>query len=695
MVIKWSDTDRPRIETDKANTDEGLVSKVKLWVTDSANWVSTWESNQEKFHKLRMRIKKEKTFPFKGCANLRMPTVEIKIRKLKAALINVLLGIRPVVAVVPTPSGNWQTAKKVEKFLDHLLMNVMNVKNKLVIAIDQTLEKGFYLMKPYWKVEITTRIEELTLDDISVEEAMWLFDPQRSVEEIKQAIAQRFSVDMSERVRDDNIRSVENAASQLLSGKTTIKMPVQDVICDYPDVALCSPERVYVPTTSGVDPQSCQYIIHEFLMPLEQVKRNAEFKGWKKLPVSEIEMYKTVDLNDKNIDYLKDTREGIQRIQSNGELVKIWECYCWHDINNDGVKEKCVVTLAPDFDKVLRKITLPFYSGKFPFVKMFYELTDDRWFSHRGIPEIIEDIVKEIDIQHMQKIDYGTIANSPMFLYRAGQVSKNTTNFSFGQGLPVHGMQPLDDVFKSLNKQNPNIEFSYEREQMLLESKVEELIGQVDFTLQSMINRRQPRTLGEVEMQNQNMQQVFSLDADMFRNSFGELVNFIYELWCQYGDDNYEFLYFGQQGQGERIKLTKEEIQGKYTITIRGNDQNTNPQNRLQKAQMILQDTYQALQMGLVHPQAVMNARMRALQELDIDNPEEFMIPPQPQQPQPNIKLRGSELTDMEKAQILQKQGIQPDAQGRYLNEKNRRETEQFDRMLDAATAIGGQGGGE
>jgi hypothetical protein len=606
-----------------------------------------------------------------------------------------LFGIRPVVSITPTPTGNWQTAKKIEKFLDHLLMNVMEVKDKIIISIDQTLEKGFYLLKPYWKVEITTRMEELTLDDVSIEEAMWLFDPRRSPDEISQAIAQRFDVDMSDRVREDNIKAVEKATKDLLSGKSKIKMPVQDVICDYPDVALCPPERVYVPTTSGVDPQGCQYIIHEFTMPLEQVKRNAEYKGWSKLSVSDIELYKQTNLEDKTLDTTKDTREGIQRLQSEGELVRIWECYCWHDINNDDVKEKCVITIAPDFNKLLRKITLPFFSGKFPFVKMFYELTDDRWFSHRGIPEMIEDIVKEIDIQHMQKIDYGTIANSPMFLYRSGQVSKNTTQFAFGQGLPVHGMQPLDDVFKSLNKQNPNVEFSYEREQMLLESKVEEMIGQVDFTLQSMINRRQPRTLGEVEMQNQNMQQVFSLDADMFREAFKNLVTFVYELWCQYGDDEYEFLYFGQMQEGERIKLTKEELQGKYLINIRGNDQNTNPQVRIQKAQMILQDTYQALQMGLVHPQSVMNARMRAFQELDIDNPEEFMIPPEPPQPQPNIKLRGSELTDMEKAQILQKQGIQPDAQGRYLNEKNRRESEQFDRLIDAATAIGGNDAGQ
>lgn len=683
MGIKYEDANNRPAEylSSQSESDVELVNKIDGWKQDCEGWVSAWETSQEKWHKMRMRIKKEKNFPFSGCANLRMPTIETKIRKLKAALVNVLMGISPIVQVTPKPTGNWQTAKKIEKFIDHLCMDIANIKNKVIIAIDQALEKGFYLIKPYWKVDITTRQEELKLEDISVQEAQWLFDPNRSKEEIAMAIIKRFDIDMGQRVAKDNIEVIRDAVDKILSGEDNIKIDVQDVLYDAPDIALCSPERVYVPTTSGFDPQGCEYIIHEFLMPLEQVKANAELKGWNKLAADEIELQKGVNLNDKNIDMIKDQREGIERLQEGDSLVRIWECYCYHDINDDGKKEKCVVTIAADFKKILRKITFPLYSGKFPFVKFFYELFDDRWFSHRGIPELIEDIVKEIDINHMQKLDYQTIANSPMFLYRAGQVGKNTTQFLFGQGIPVHGMQSLGDTFAPINKQNPNIEFSYEREQMLLETKVEELIGQVDFTLQSMINKRQPRTLGEVQMQQQNMQQVFSLDADMFRNQFAELINFIYELWCQYGEDNYEFMYFGQMAQGERIKLTKEELQGKYMITIRGNDQNTNPQVRLQKAQMILADTYQALQMGLVSPQAAMNARMRALQELGIENPEEFAIPPQPQQPQPQVRVNARDLTDGEMAQVMQKMGIQPDIQGRAMDSKEEQDELRFDQL--------------
>jgi hypothetical protein len=54
----------------------------------------------------------------------------------------------------------------------------------------------------------------------------------------------------------------------------------------------------------------------------------------------------------------------------------------------------------------------------------------------------------------MQKIDSQTIRNSPMFLYRAGMINNKTVQFIFGQGLPVNGMTPLNDVMQPMNNQN-------------------------------------------------------------------------------------------------------------------------------------------------------------------------------------------------------------------------------------------------
>lgn len=666
-----SDTKSKKDSVVVPNPNDALVTQIRKWQQSSESNTARWELNQMKWHKMRMRIKKAKNFPFIGCANFRMPTIETKLRKLKASLVNTIWGIRPVVQVIPTPSGTFENAMKIEKFLDHLICDITDTKNKVIITIDQALEKGFCLLKPYWAYEESTRIEEVTLDDLSIEQVQAIHSINVTTDQLVDMLAVYLGADMSDNVKNVNSTELRRVAIEIHAGATDIKATLQDVIKNNPDADTCMDERIYVGTDSGYDPQQCQYIIHEFYMPLDTVKKNAKIKGWDTSSVTEVWAMKQINLNQKNIQITKDFREGIMRLQTPDELVKIWECYCWYDINGDGEKEKCVITMAADFFKVLRKSTLPFYNAKWPFVKLFYELTDDRWFSHRGIPEIIEDIVKEIDIQHMQKVDNQTIRNTPMFLYRSGMINNKTVQFVFGQGLPVNGMTPLQDVLQPVNNSNSQVEFSYEREQMLLESKVEELIGQTDFTLQSMINKRQPRTLGEVQLQMQNQQMVFSLDAELFKSQIQDLFRWYWDLWCQYGDDSYEFAYFGKDGW-EKIKLNREEVKGKYKINVRGNDQNTNPQVRLQKAQGILagMENPLLLQTGVVTPQNIANALKIVYQELDIPNWQELVTFPQPKpqvQPPPPVKMSMDDLTPVERAQVKQKYGIQPDMQGAML----------------------------
>jgi len=658
----------------KADADE-LFTTISGKIEDAIAHTSRWAAKQVKWHKLRMRIKKEKNFPFPNCSNIRMPTGETKIRKIKAALVNVVFGIRPVVQAVPYPGGNFETGLKIEKFLDHLIMEVMKLKPKAVIAIDQELEKGMYILQPYYRVDTIEREEEISLAEFDLDTLA-----VTPIEVIVDVLMQELEADTSDRVVEDNKDAILKGLEQLLKGKNSVKIELQDVIYDAPDVALISPERCYVPTDTGYNPQDAEMIAIEKYLPLRVVKENAQNgKGWDVDAVNSITSMQGFDFSkDKQTDIDKDMREGIERIQNPSELVRIWEVQGWFKIGEDTKPKKYLLTIAPDFRKTLRKRALPWASGRYNIVKLSYELIDDRWFSHRGIIEIIEDIIKEIDIQHMQKIDNQTVRNAPMFVYRAGLVNPGLMQFIPNQGIPVHGMHALKDTVDILNNNNPNVEFSYEREEQILLGRIEELIGQVDYNLQSQINRREPRTLGEVNLQNQSQQQVFSLDASQHTDSFSELFTWIWDLWSQFGPDSYEFNYFGaDQEQGETIKLSREEIQGKYKICVRGNDQNTNPQIKLEKAQAILQAALNpvAIQTGVITPENIANSYKRFYQTMQIENWEELVqAQPQPQAPPPQEPLvtpSFADLEDGEKAQILTQLGIQPDMEGRYLNKQH------------------------
>lgn len=673
-----------RTRSTKASDTKPLPQKDKIFqyieekYQDALSDRTTWTTKQVKFNKLRMRVKKAKTFPFIGCSNLRMPTAEIKIRKTKAALYNSIFGIRPIVSCTPPPAGKYETALKIEKFLDHLIVERMKFKNKSIIAIDQELEQGFYLLMPYWKLEITKREETFDRADFTVDEVHFMYDGKTTPDMLREFFRGHFDIDMDDKISDDNQAAIDQMLERIHDEKP-FSFYVQDIICDMPDVELIAPERCYVPATSGYDPQTNECSIVETFMPFHQLETNATYYGWDIDGVSEIGDYRGKNPKDSEFqrEQNKDLLEGIDRLNSNSTLVRIWMYLGWYDLNGDGVKEKVIMYSAPDFNKTLKKMGLPFYNGKFNLIKLFYELTDNRWYAHRGIVELAEDIIKEIDMQHNMKIDQQTTRNAPMYLYRAGQVNPNLIQCIPNQAIPIRGLSPLRDTVDVLNNNNPGVEFSYEREEQILSSRLEEMFGTVDYTLQSQINKRQPRTLGEVQMQAQDASRVFALDVGMHVEQFTELFNFIWDLWCQYGPDEYEFNYFGTNGW-EEIKLTKEEIQGQYKIVVRGNDQNTNPQVRLQKGQQIIQAAMnpEFVQMGVITPPQVINSLKRFYQYLDVENWEELVnlgwkpSPPAPPKMSEILKIDFESLTDAEKAQILQQIGIQPDVPGRQMQKR-------------------------
>lgn len=690
--VSKSKADNPELNENVKWKPDDFFVEIERRITDAENECSTWRTNQDKWHRMRMCIKKTKTFPFTGCANLRLPTVETKLRKAKSAIVKVIFGQRPIVQAIPTPAGNLQTASKIEKWVDHLIMDIMAIKRKAIIAIDQSMEKGMELMKPYWRTDITTRIEEYSLKDIDLQEAMWIFDPATPPEAITKELAMRLEVDMNPLVAEDNEKELRKVMNELLeakhvfNGTDKIKCTLKDVQYNYPDTALASPEFVYVPADSKAFPQDCRMITHEFLLPYDEVRRNVELKNWSAEAVNNIEAAKTQDIFETT-EYTKRIREGLDCLKNNSGMVKIWETYMYYDLNGDGFQEKCVFTFAPDFGQTFRKITLPYDNGKFPFVKFVNELTDDRWYSHRGIPEMIADLVREIDTVHNQKTDSMSLRNAPMISYRAGVVNPNLIKFAPAQAIPRHDP---DDILM-VNNTNLNSDFSYEKEQMILESKIEELVGQVDFSLQSMINRRQPRTAFEVSQQQSSMQTVFSLDVDLYTEAFSELFNMIWDLWCQYGSDQEEFSYFGENGW-EQIRLSREEVQGKYKLILRGNDQNFNPQVRQERANQIMMATLNpvALQMGVVQPQNVYNSYKKFYQTLDVPNWQDFITDPQmlqqmnpPKPPPPPVKMTMDDMTPAEKAQVKGAYGIQPDIQGMYIKDQEDKAEKAHDISVD------------
>jgi len=503
---------------------------------------------------------------------------------------------------------------------------------------------------------------------------------------------------MSETVMEDNMIAVQKAVQEIRSGKSNIKVELKDELYNAPEVFICDPGEIYVPSDAGIDVQNLRWICHEYYEPLEVLRERAREGIYDSDTIDDIidlknygDGAKTISKNNDKIDeQTKSQREGIDRVNNPSHLVKIWEVYRYYNPTKGEPEQKWQFILAPEFSKVLKKQVCPYDHQKFPFVRFASEVVDDRWFSPRGIPEHLEDLSKEIDAQHNQKIDNQTIRNAPMFKFRSGVVNPKLVRFIPAQGIPVAGMGALDDSIKLMDNSNANTEFSYEREEMLLKTVIQEYLGQVDYSLQSMINKRQPRTLGEVQMQAQNANQVFSLDATMWTASLSELFTQMLELCQQYMPERVFALVTGQDDL-EPIHMTRDEIQGKYHIVCRGNDTNTNPYVKAQKSQMRVQLLLNeiTLNTGVVTPPNIYNILKNYLQDDGAIAWKQMISmpqPPQPPQPPPAatlIKPDYKDLTDAEQAQVLQSAGIKPDPVGRAMERQEMMREDAFEEDMN------------
>ena len=671
---------------DKVNPNEELYHLIKDPIEESKTNTATWLQNHDKYYRLRFRVKKTKTFPFSGCSNLRLPTIETYIRKTKAALIGIYANIKPRMQVIPQTDQDLKKANKIERFLDYLADYKMYLLDKLILGCDKMLEKSFFLMKICWKMEARNYTEEINIKDLNEQEKLALLNLEVPDEAIVQELVKRLDVDMSETVMEDNLLSLGKAVKELRSEKAlkaAIKIPLQDELYNAPAAYVCDPGSIYVPNDAGADVQDLRWICHEYYEPIEMIKQRAREDVYDQKAVdqivdikSDVEIKTSLSKDEDRLDEAtKSMREGIDRMNNPSHLVKIWEVYKYYNPIEGEPEQKWQFILCPEFTGViLKKQVHPYDHQKWPFVRFATEIVDDRWFAPRGLPAHLEDLSKEIDAQHNQKIDNQTIRNAPMFKFRSGMVNPKLVRFIPGQGIPVSGMNPLDDTLKLMDNSNANTEFSYEREEMILKTTIQEYLGQVDYSLQSMINKRQPRTLGEVQMQAQNANQVFSLDASMWTASLSEVFMQMMELSQQYMPERVFAMIVGQDDL-EPIHMTRDEIQGKYHIVCRGNDMNTNPQIKAQKSQMRVQllINEMTLQTGVVTPPNIYNILKRYMQDDGEIAWKEMISMPQPPQPPPPppaatiIKPDYKDLTDNEQAQVLMSAGIKPDAHGRML----------------------------
>ena len=524
-----------------------------------------------RWYKKRYGIRpSSKNFPWPGASNIHIFLTDEKIRKLKPNYINLAFEGDPVVMFQALGDTPLERATAAELLMDWVLkykMNQapgMNYFRSLSLTVDRMLEKGKGYGKVIWDYRCNNTTTFVNIEKLPPEILEIVSDPLIMDEELLEII---YTYSELTPVIDEDVEQANNMVTQFRDGKKMLKYKAKTEIYNGPRLIPIDDKDLIVPNYT-TDIQEATRITHRLYLTANNLQMGAKSGKYSQKAVNKvIEEKKRSEkvqtkadgiISTEELSVLKQQREGISQYETNSDLFEIWEIYFWYDIDGDGIEEKVVCTYHPASHEILRMIEFPYNHYKWPFVVFDYELNDDRFYSQRGLPELLDHYQTEVTVQENAKLDRMTLANSLQFKYRIGALNPKNVRFIPGQGIPVHRMEDLQELPIS------NVDLSFDTEMSKIRALAETYIGQPDLNLQGAGGER--KTAFEVSEMVSLGKQVFSFDARLFKDALHKLYDQIFELWIQYGPNNVEVKVTG----GQPISLTKMDIIGNFEIVPSG-----------------------------------------------------------------------------------------------------------------------------
>lgn len=580
------------------NMDE-FITKQHAEYEKAQDTRATWISNQVKWFKKRYGVRPKKTYPWAGASNLHLPLQDKNIRKLKPDYVDVLWNTVPVCTMQPIGAEDVELAERMEWHFDWLIRTRMKIFPEICLSADKMLAKGFCIAKVRYTKETEPVVKVILRKEVEEAQAKYgvdLFNLD-NFDLFMEMLVDLYGFDST----DDNDKTkMRNISTAFYSGAEAVEFSIDEITKDAPEVIILDPERITVPadTISILDLEQARWIDHTYdITPAELLKGKLEGK-WKDDVVDEIlRLHGIEDDNIQDVDYKKSGNEedegDIHRIKleqkkreglsnaTKDDSITIHEVSLWYDSDGDGVEERHVLNYCEDYMLgELRFIKYPYWMKKWPFVKIPFEIVDERHYSPRGVIESLNPIADAMNVQHNTKINRQTLSTAPMIWYVPGKVNPNNIRFIPGQPLPVTapGNQNIGEFRLS------DTTISFEREEQMLKAWAEEYIASSDFGIASSINpmgTSKSRTATEIQGIKQSSAGVRKLDITIWKMAWAEIFDRIFSLWIEFGPES---VWTAVDNSGKPQELTKEEIKNHYNVVPAGEITTSDPLLEAQKA---------------------------------------------------------------------------------------------------------------
>ena len=270
-------------------------------------------------------------------------------------------------------------------------------------------------------------------------------------------------------------------------------------------------------------------------------------------------------------------REGLTYNEEN--YIIVWEAWTR---DSDGV------WLCETFSPLLpgEDVRKPYklgkdYGGKPPFCQFEYEIKDGRWYSPRGVTEIVAVHEAELCKTLNEKNDFMTLVNRPLF--RSSREIPNAANLKFspGQILP-YDIQPIP---------MPAPPVSFDQSMMFTRDIAEQRVATPDFGLTQSITNTERRTATEINQISNIFSQSSDLRLRIFRIGLGRLYNMAWDLMRKNASKNLNYWYTDTVKELPNAAL-EEQYHVRPTGSADGVNRNFIYQRAVNRLQMFAQDPF-------------------------------------------------------------------------------------------------------
>lgn len=455
---------RPRrkrsLKIDPDAVVNSVLKRLDQAISDRSEWMNM---RLDRYAKLRGWLP-DKDWPWDGAANTWVPIMATASLRVKSALFNAVMGLRPVMMSRAHQRRNAAKQERIDQLLDWQVFTEAKGEQKFDDFISNFVDDGTAFAFVRWvrdrqtihDVRVMPGLDE-TQDHIPqvLERMPALFPGFRNATMPKDDDSGWvWEVDFQDEAGEERVARVEFFDRD--DGRLEAHLSWKATVHDGPAIDVDDPEDVVFPMRaanlqppSGANPRGAPWVDRLCVASLDDIRRRKEDgiydlltdEGLEAIAASQSPVGSGKD--EERAKEQKDDQEGIQSAfgEEDKTTRSIVEAYDRWDVDGDGLEEDVIFWIARDAQKLLRaRLLTEMHPGlpiQRPIASKAFIPVSNRVYGI-GLPELLESIQDLSTIVMNQNVDWGTLRNSPFFFYRpTSGVKPEVIRMWPGEGYPL------------------------------------------------------------------------------------------------------------------------------------------------------------------------------------------------------------------------------------------------------------------